>query len=127
MEETLEREPLRASRKRQSLGIIMLDVDGFKYFNDTFGHAAGDEILRELGSVLLRQVRSDDIACRFGGDDFIIVLPEATRETTRQRAEVICEYTELFNLPLEGQSLGALPCRSGSQSSRSMALRVLRG
>jgi GGDEF domain-containing protein len=57
MEETLERELLRAPRKQLSLGMIMLDVDNLKRFNDTWGHAAGDDILRELRSLLLRQVR----------------------------------------------------------------------
>ena len=63
MEETLERELLRASRKQLSLGIIMLDVDDFKRFNDTYGHAAGDAILRELGSLLREHVRGEDIPC----------------------------------------------------------------
>src|ERR1051325_150848 len=65
MEETLERELLRAARKQLSLGIIMLDVDEFKQFNDTWGRAAGDKILRELGSLLLRQVRGEDVPCRY--------------------------------------------------------------
>ena len=78
MEETLERELLRASRKHTSLGIIMLDVHEFKLFNDAYGHVAGDEILRELGSLLLRQVRGEDIPCRYGGDEFILILPDAT-------------------------------------------------
>ena len=63
MEETLERELLRASRKQLTLGIIMLDVDDFKRFNDNFGHAAGDAILRELGNSLLEHVRREDIPC----------------------------------------------------------------
>ena len=91
MEETLERELHRASRKQLPLGIIMLDVDDFKQFNDTFGHAAGDAILRELGNMLLRHVREEDIACRYGGDEFIIVLPDAGRDVTCERAQLICE------------------------------------
>ena len=105
MEETLEREVLRASRKQLSLGMIMLDVDDFKRFNDAWGHAAGDEILRELGGLLLRQVRGEDIACRYGGDEFILILPDASRDVTRQRAELICEYAQVFHLQFEGQSL----------------------
>ncbi|HLA08373.1 MAG TPA: sensor domain-containing diguanylate cyclase [Anaerolineales bacterium] len=113
MEETLERELLRAARKQLSLGIIMLDVDDLKRFNDTWGHAAGDEILRELGSLLLRQVRGEDIACRYGGDEFIIILPDAPREVTRERAELICEYTNQFHLQFEGQSLAAVTLSLG--------------
>ena len=105
MEETLERELLRASRKHISLGIIMLDVDEFKDFNDTYGHAAGDEILRELGRSLLRQVRGEDIPCRYGGDEFILILPDASCEVTRERAELICKYAGMFHLQFDGQNL----------------------
>jgi diguanylate cyclase (GGDEF)-like protein/PAS domain S-box-containing protein len=104
MEETLERELLRASRKQLSLGIIMLDVDHFKRFNDTYGHAAGDAILRELGSLLRGHVRREDIPCRYGGDEFIIVLPDTSREVTCDRAERICESAKQFNLQFEGQT-----------------------
>lgn len=113
MEETLERELLRAARKQLSLGVIMLDVDNLKQFNDTWGHAAGDEILRELGSLLLRQVRGEDIACRYGGDEFIIVLPDASLEVTRERAELICKYAREFHLQFEGQSLAAVTLSLG--------------
>jgi diguanylate cyclase (GGDEF)-like protein/PAS domain S-box-containing protein len=113
MEETLERELLRAARKQLSLGMIMLDVDDFKRFNDTWGHAAGDEILRELGGLLLRQVRGEDIACRYGGDEFIIVLPDASREVTRERAELVCEHAKQFHLQFEGQSLAAVTLSLG--------------
>jgi len=105
MEETLERELLRASRKKLSLGVIMLDVDDFKQFNDTWGHAAGDAILRELGNLLLGHFRGEDIACRYGGDEFIVILPDASRIVTRERAELICEYAKQFHLKFEGQTL----------------------
>jgi PAS domain S-box-containing protein len=83
LEETLERELLRASRRKLPLGVIMLDVDDFKRFNDVYGHAAGDAILHRLGEMLLGQVRGEDIPARYGGDEFIIVLPDASREVTR--------------------------------------------
>jgi len=103
MEETLERELLRASRKGLSLGIMMLDVDHFKRFNDTWGHAAGDKILRELGKLLLRQVRGEDIASRYGGDEFIIILPDASREVTQERAKHLCEHTRRLKTHFKGQ------------------------
>ena len=113
MEETLERELLRAARKQLSLGIIMLDVDNLKQFNDTWGHAAGDEILRELGGLLLRQVRGEDIACRYGGDEFVLILPDASREVTRERAELVSEHAQQFHLQFEGQSLAAVTLSLG--------------
>jgi diguanylate cyclase (GGDEF)-like protein/PAS domain S-box-containing protein len=105
MEETLERELLRALRKQLSLGIIMVDVDGFKKYNDTHGHAAGDEILREVGKLLLRYVRGEDIPCRYGGDEFLIVLPDASSEKTRERAEYLCNLARQFNIQFDGQTL----------------------
>ena len=113
MEETLERELLRAARKQLSLGVIMLDVDNLKQFNDTWGHAAGDEILRELGSLLLRQVRGEDIACRYGGDEFILILPDVSSQVTCERAELICKYAGQFHLQFEGQSLAAVTLSLG--------------
>lgn len=105
MEETLERELLRASRKKLSLGIIMLDLDNLKLLNDTWGHAAGDGILRELGNLLFKHIRGEDIPCRYGGDEFILILPDASLDVTRARAELICEYARLIHLQHEGQSL----------------------
>ena len=113
MEETLERELRRASRKQLSLGIIMLDLDNLKQFNDTWGHAAGDEILGALGNLLLRQVRGEDIACRYGGDEFILILPDASQQVTRERAELICEHAKQFHLQFDGQSLAAVTLSLG--------------
>jgi diguanylate cyclase (GGDEF)-like protein/PAS domain S-box-containing protein len=113
MEETLERELLRASRKQLSLGVIMLDADDFKRFNDTWGHAAGDAVLRELGKLLLGHVRGEDISCRYGGDEFIIVLPDASMDMTRERAERLCEHARHFNIQFEGQVLEAVTLSVG--------------
>jgi diguanylate cyclase (GGDEF)-like protein/PAS domain S-box-containing protein len=113
MEETLERELLRASRNQLSVGIIMLDVDGFKNFNDTYGHAAGDAILRELGKLLLGHIRGEDVACRYGGDEFIIVLPGASREMARERAERLSEHARHFSIQFKGHTLGAIPLSFG--------------
>jgi len=85
MEETLERELHRASRNQHSLGVIMLDVDDLKRFNDTYGHAAGDAILRAMGNLLVGHVREEDIACRYGGDDFLFNLPDSLKKFSRER------------------------------------------
>lgn len=103
MEETLERELRRASRRTLPLGVIMLDVDDFKHFNDTYGHAAGDRILCELGSFLRKSIRGEDIACRYGGDEFIIVLPDTSPEVIYERAKMICDYSQQIQLLLEDQ------------------------
>lgn len=100
LEETLRREIQQVARKHAPLGIIMLDVDHFKHLNDTLGHAAGDVVLRELGAFLTRQVRQSDIACRYGGDEFVLVLPNTSRETTTERAEQLREGVKNLNLPL---------------------------
>jgi diguanylate cyclase (GGDEF)-like protein/PAS domain S-box-containing protein len=91
LDETMARELNRASRKNLPVGLIMADVDYFKEINDTFGHAAGDAILRKLGEVLRENVRSEDVASRYGGDEFIVLLPEASREITKNRAEKLLE------------------------------------
>jgi diguanylate cyclase (GGDEF)-like protein/PAS domain S-box-containing protein len=113
MEETLERELLRATRKQLSLGIIMLDVDEFKHFNDMYGHGAGDVILRELGNLLLKHVRREDIPCRYGGDEFIIVLPDASQVVTSERAEYICKKAKQSHFQFEGQALEAVTLSLG--------------
>jgi diguanylate cyclase (GGDEF)-like protein len=87
MEETLERELRRATRERRSVGLIMADVDHFKAHNDRLGHAAGDEVLRGIASFLGESVRGEDVVCRFGGEEFVVILPKAGLEDTRLRAE----------------------------------------
>ncbi len=87
MEETLERELSRAAREGISVGVMMFDIDHFKNFNDLEGHDAGDALLRELGTFLNKSIRSSDIVCRCGGEEFLVVLPGATKENARLRAE----------------------------------------
>jgi diguanylate cyclase (GGDEF)-like protein/PAS domain S-box-containing protein len=89
LEETLEREIYRGRRKGASLGLIMLDLDNFKHFNDTFGHEAGDKLLHTLGKFLGERVRREDVACRYGGEEFVLILAEASQEIVYQRAEEI--------------------------------------
>jgi diguanylate cyclase (GGDEF)-like protein len=113
MQESLERELLRATRSSYAIGIIMLDIDHFKNFNDTFGHAAGDQMLRELGSFLKLQVRGGDIVCRYGGEEFTIILPEASLAIARQRAELLHREARQLQVQYQGQPLGPITLSLG--------------
>lgn len=87
LDETLEREVARAQREGYPLAVAMLDLDNFKQLNDTYGHRAGDEVLRRLGAFLRDHARSGDIPCRYGGEEFLLVLPRMTAESALLRAE----------------------------------------
>jgi diguanylate cyclase (GGDEF)-like protein len=113
LEETLEREVQRANRNHQPVGIIMIDIDFFKTINDTYGHEAGDAALRELGGFLLTHVRREDIACRFGGEEFILILPGATLLTTRTRAEFLQDGLKRLHIQHNGQQLEGLTLSLG--------------
>ncbi|HBF33513.1 TPA: hypothetical protein DDW35_03000 [Candidatus Sumerlaeota bacterium] len=89
MEESFMRELHRAQRQNQPLGLIMCDIDHFKKINDTYGHDKGDEVLRGAAAVLQKNIRQGDIACRYGGEEFLIIMPEASLEITAMRAEQI--------------------------------------
>jgi diguanylate cyclase (GGDEF)-like protein/PAS domain S-box-containing protein len=113
LEETLEREIRRAARGKRSVAIIMLDLDHFKRFNDNFGHDGGDALLRELGTFLWTHVRQEDIACRYGGEEFTLVLPDSSLEIARQRAEYLREEIKHLNVRHNGQPLGAISLSLG--------------
>ena len=89
MEEALALEARRAERNKRPLGIMMLDIDFFKKVNDTYGHDAGDALLRSVGAFLQEHARGGDIACRYGGEEFTVILPGATMEIVHERAEQI--------------------------------------
>jgi diguanylate cyclase (GGDEF)-like protein len=94
LEETLNRETRNAKRRGETLGIIMMDVDHFKDFNDTFGHEAGDRVLKSLGKILLRGIRGGDVACRYGGEEFVVIMPGASLKATKNRAEILRKIAE---------------------------------
>ena len=87
LDETFDRELARAERDGFPVSVVMLDIDHFKQLNDTFGHAAGDRVLRALADLLQAQTRHGDIACRLGGEEFVVVMPGATAEVAGQRAD----------------------------------------
>jgi diguanylate cyclase (GGDEF)-like protein len=89
MLETLRREIGRATRKNEQIGLLSIDVDFFKRFNDNHGHDAGDTVLRVVAERMTALFRDDDIVCRHGGEEFVILLPGATTPTVLERAEVL--------------------------------------
>jgi diguanylate cyclase (GGDEF)-like protein len=91
LEISLQRELARATRHGYPVSLIMLDVDHFKAFNDTNGHDAGDEVLRNVAHVLKRHTRVEDVACRYGGEEFVVVLPACAMDDAYAKAEAIRE------------------------------------
>jgi diguanylate cyclase (GGDEF)-like protein len=91
MVESFNREIGRAARKQAKIGLIMMDIDHFKKFNDSWGHAAGDELLIQLGKFFKERTRESDVACRYGGEEFAILMPESEIEDTFKRADKLRE------------------------------------
>jgi diguanylate cyclase (GGDEF)-like protein len=113
MEESLKRELVRARRQRQPFGLIMIDIDYFKQFNDTFGHEAGDRVLQEIGRFLQRNIRNSDIACRYGGEEFLLILQDAFLEDTHKRAEQLREGVKQLQVEYHHQILDAITISVG--------------
>ncbi|MGH7229746.1 MAG: diguanylate cyclase [Nitrospiraceae bacterium] len=113
MEESLDRELHRASRNNTPLGVVMVDLDHFKQFNDTFGHAAGDTLLTKVGDFLRTQIRAEDIACRYGGEEFVLILPGSSLEATRMRAEQVREDLRQVQVEHGGRFLGMITLSAG--------------
>lgn len=113
LDETIEREFARAAREDHSLGVIMLDIDHFKALNDNYGHETGDYVLRQLGPLLRSACRTSDIACRFGGEEFILILPDADVSITTERAEMIRKETKMLRLTYGGAVLPTITVSLG--------------
>lgn len=113
MEEYLQKELLRAHRNHTHAGIVFLDIDNFKLYNDTYGHKGGDAVLKGIGSLLLKKVRGGDIASRIGGEEFVIILSETDLETTIRRAEQISEAIRTMHVELNGNPLGKVTVSAG--------------
>jgi len=113
MEQALEREVLRASRNGRTVGVLMLDLDHFKNFNDRHGHEAGDMLLRVLGDFLVSHVRAEDIACRHGGEEFVVILPEASPAMSRSRAEELWKGVQGLHVNFHGELLRGVTASVG--------------
>ncbi len=105
LEESLGREVARCERRGLPLALLMLDLDHFKRFNDQHGHAGGDTLLTGFGSLLQRMSRPEDIACRYGGEEFTLILPETTAAAAAVRAEEIRAAVEAMRVQYLGRDL----------------------
>jgi len=113
LEETLEREIRRATRLQRDVAVIMLDIDHFKKYNDTFSHEAGDILLRELGVFLKQQIRGGDFACRYGGEEFVLILPEISLEDLLQTAERLRKKIKELHIQYAGGTLETITLSLG--------------
>lgn len=116
LDDVIDVEVRRAWSSSRPLTLLMVDVDHFKHFNDTFRHEAGDAVLRELGATLQASVRAHDIACRYGGEEFAILLPDTPTDTGRARAEELRARVADLRLSLDAQPLGAVTVSIGVAS-----------
>jgi diguanylate cyclase (GGDEF)-like protein len=117
LEETLPRELARAERDRSSLSVIVIDVDHFKRFNDRHGHQAGDAVLREVGRTLAAHVRASDVACRYGGEEFVVVLPGASLDQAVSKAEALRAAVAQLRVLHAGMPLDPLTASFGVSAS----------
>lgn len=113
MEETLKREISRVARNKEPLGLIMIDIDHFKRFNDSYGHAAGDMQLRSIGDFFKDRIRREDIACRYGGEEFVLILPGSSLENTCRRAEQLHEEIKLVRVRHRGSFISSVEVSMG--------------
>lgn len=113
MEESLQREIATAKRKQRQFGLAILDIDHFKKFNDTFGHDAGDLLLREVGELLMQRSRAGDIACRFGGEEFVMIYPEAASAIVTKLADDLRQAIHHMQVHHYGRALGQVSASFG--------------
>ncbi len=113
LEESLNREFHRANRTGRNVSMVMLDLDHFKRFNDTYGHQVGDILLREVAGVIKSRVRAGDLACRYGGEEFSLILAEVDTEGAYKCVESIREAIKHLSLHHRGQILSVITVSAG--------------
>lgn len=107
LDSTLERELARCKRDGNPLALILIDIDHFKQVNDTYGHQAGDEILLRLAALLAGMARAGDVACRYGGEEFLLLMPTMPMASARERAEALRIAFEALEVPFGAFKLKA--------------------
>ena len=123
--EALDRETARATRENTPFSLIILDVDHFKKVNDTYGHKCGDLVLKSLASFLVENTRRSDIVCRYGGEEFVILMPDAAVDDARDRAELFRQNFEALSHPCDDKQIrvtfsagaASFPIHAGSSES----------
>jgi diguanylate cyclase (GGDEF)-like protein len=113
LEESLDRESSRARRSDQPFGVMMIDIDHFKRCNDLFGHATGDAVLRTLGQYLLSLARGEDIPCRYGGEEFVLIMAHASPTTVQERAEKLRVGVQALKFECNGRDVGPITLSVG--------------
>ena len=117
LEDSLTRELHRAQRLHSPLSVVMIDLDHFKKFNDSYGHDAGDLLLRELGKALRAGLRQSDISCRYGGEEFVLVFPDSSLADTKKRVEGIRLLIKGLKIRHEERILGTITVSAGIASA----------
>ena len=113
LQEALDLELRRAVRRRLPVAFVMLDVDGFKKINDAYGHAAGDSLLQALATLLQSKIRASDVLCRYGGDEFCIMMPETSLEDAAMRGDECRSAVKLLSIEWEGKILAGITISLG--------------
>jgi diguanylate cyclase (GGDEF)-like protein len=117
MEDALERFVRLAERENRELSVIMIDLDHFKRLNDQYGHAKGDTTLRDAASVISHMLRESDVACRYGGEELIVLLPDCGMEMAANKAEQIRIGIESLSQPNGAQVSASLGVSSTPAAS----------
>lgn len=113
LNEVLKQELEHARRHQQTLALLLLDIDHFKYMNDTYGHDAGDAVLRVVGQLLSTSFRPEDTVCRFGGEEMLVVLPGISRDSAYTRAERLRQAMNELHIEYEGVPLPSITASIG--------------
>lgn len=111
--ETINRNIFHPERKEYPVSVIMIDIDRFRSINDEYGFAAGDQVLKAVGEFIKGHIRGSDIACRYGGEEFVIILPGLPLEPAVKRLESIREEIKSLKVDFDGKSLPELTFSQG--------------